>query len=156
MEGQTTDPVLAGILGDLPRGEELREPHVGEHRAILKAVSPVVNGNGGYQLSDKGNYRMEIRFSGVKNADTGNLEDFSDFVNVPTESSDVNVQRMFLQLLHTLNLIPYSDKRKLTVADDGGVDKVAELFRTKIGSEIAIKIEEKDGFTRVRYQRERR
>ena len=140
--------VASNLLGSIPRGEEIHDPRAGDHLdAKLAGVELVQNSTGSWAI--------KAVWSGIEDTD-GNSFEHQERFNIPTRDSDPVVARIFLGTLHSLELVPTSDKQAVYAETDDHREQLVEAFKTKVGASYPIRLRESnDGFLRLRFLKKR-
>ena len=155
-----SDEVVSEMLAGIEPGEDLHDPREGTKEATFEGAVPVTLENGSYKVSEAagesigGNYSVEMHYSGIQ-GDDGRIHEYRGFANIPSDVASDGSKRMFLQLLHTLELVPFLDKRaRYARSQDEFLQFVGALNSLK-GKSVVLKLQadKNTGFLREQLQR---
>src|SRR3990167_5038233 len=105
-----SDEVVSGLLGSIPRGEEIKDQREGDHPgARLADVELVEQSNG---------YAIKASFSGLTDSDDNSF-DYQDRVTIATHSSEDFIKRLFLSALHDFGIVPRKEREAIYAENDG-------------------------------------
>lgn len=143
------DEVLNGLLDGAGVGDsELRDPREGEYEAVVDRVALTENGP-----NAKIRHALIVTYGDMIDAN-GRTFPVDDRINIPTSDADDTIKRMFLQSLHSLKLVPYSDKRPYFADSEEQRDVFLKAFQSLEGTRVPIRIVlDNEGWLRVRIRR---
>jgi len=132
---------LEELFKQVTVGDEYHDPAEGDHMAELQEVNFGANSNGTYAALLKWVWEDE---------DSG-MMDVTDRLNIPEPHSEMIQKSIFLSNLHTLKVIPESEKRLLMAADEKEAMALIEAISQQAGGQhFSIRVKTEGGFRRVR------
>jgi len=143
---ESLDTMLEGI----PQGDELKDPREGEHEDVtLSAIDISVNKEGSSVP-----FSFIERWTGMRD-EKGRPFDFSEYIQIPTAETRIEIKRMFLAHLHDLGVVDKAFKNALTAETDEHRQKLRLVLRKVVGQKFPVKVSESNGFIHLRVRRRR-
>lgn len=138
--------VVNGLLGSIPRGEEIRDPREGFHSDVVIGESELVqNSTGSWAIVTNYNSMTDVN---------GRMFELKERYNIPASDSDDVVKRIFLDVLHSLGIVDRSDRRSVHAETDEQREGVAAAFQSVQGNNVNLKIAaDKSGYVHGRIVR---
>ena len=142
-----SDEVVSGLLGSIPRGEEIKDQREGDHlSARLADVELVEQSNG---------YAIKASFSGLADSDDNSF-DYQDRVTIATHNSEDFIKRLFLSALHDFGIVPRSERQAIYAETDEHRAELLAAFKSKVGTNYPLRLKvDKNGYLRGRMLRQK-
>ena len=141
-----SDEVVEGLLGSIPRGEELIDPREGTHQnARLAAVELVEQSNGS---------ALKVTFNGLEDAEGTSFE-HQERITIATHNSDDFIKRLFLAALHDYGLVPRNQRQAVYAETDEHRAELLAAFQSKVGTNYPLRLKESNGYLRGRLIRQK-
>jgi len=119
------------LLASIPSGDVIKDPREGDHpSAKLKFVELVDQTNG---------KALKLTYGGLTDTNGRDFE-HQERVIIPNSNSHEAVQRIFLSLCHSLEVVPRSFRKTILADTDVDQENVFSAFNSKRDIEVSLRL----------------
>jgi hypothetical protein len=146
MEVISMPEVVENLLSSIPTGAEIHDPREGDHNEARLMFVEVIDQSNGPAL--------KLTYNNMVDGEGRDFE-YQERYTIPTSISEQFIQGMFLNVLHEVGIVPRISKRCPLFDAEADRATLVEVFNTKVGATIPLrlKIDDKTGYMRSRILR---